>query len=78
MSLPAPSHPTGHVLEGVAYVGRSWMVTGPEFEDGTGWSLCYHAGTGKCQKCVATFQHRNDAMHAAHYFNRTRYRPRNS
>lgn len=54
---PDQAYPTPYL------VGR-WMVTGPEFEDGSGWSLCIHED-GKCQRCVATFSDQADAEHAA-------------
>lgn len=47
-----------------AYIVGQWMVTGPEFEDGSGWSLCIHEDS-KCQRCVATFSDQKDADHAA-------------
>lgn len=65
-------------MDDVAWIGRTYMVTGPEYEDGTGWALCFHAGTGKCLRCIATFEVRQDAIHVAYYFNRVQYRTRNA
>lgn len=49
---------------GKPYIKGRWMVTGPDFEDGTGWSLCIHKG-GKCQRCVASYVSQRDAYRAA-------------
>jgi len=55
-------HPTGN-LPAPRIFGR-WMVTGPEFEDGSGWSMCQHEND-KCQKCVASFSDEDDATETA-------------
>ena len=38
-----------------------WMVTGPDFEDGSGWTLCLHVD-GKCQRCLAEMNRQEDAL----------------
>lgn len=51
-------------VESAPYIVGRWMVTGPDCEDGSGWSLCAHKD-GKCQRCVASFDRQEDAEHAA-------------
>ncbi len=46
------------------YIRGRWMVTGPNYPDGTGWSLCQQVD-GKCQRCVAEFSLQDDAELAA-------------
>ena len=41
-----------------------WMVTGPDFEDNTGWTLCLHVDR-KCQRCLAEFNLNDDAVSVA-------------
>ena len=45
----------------VALDGR-WMVTGPEYEDGTGWTLCEADENGRCIRCWADINTRGQAM----------------
>ena len=40
------------------------MVTGPDFEDGSGWTLCLQVD-GKCQRCIAEFNLKEDAVSVA-------------
>ena len=49
------------------YIKGRWMVTGPDYPDGSGWSFCIQHN-GKCKRCVATFHKRVDAIHAAKHF----------
>lgn len=44
----------------------NWLVTGPECEDGTGWSLCRADDEGKCDRCVASFDRKADALVIPH------------
>lgn len=46
------------------YFQGRWMVTGPDFEDQTGFSLCEHKDE-YCVRCVASFHHRPDARKVA-------------
>ena len=45
------------------YIRGRWMVTGPNYPDGSGWSLCIHKG-GMCQRCVAEYGLQRDAYRA--------------
>ena len=45
----------------VALDGR-WMVTGPENEDGTGWTLCEADEEGRCIRCWGDINTRAQAM----------------
>jgi len=45
------------------YIKRRWMATGPNYLDGTGWSLCIHKG-GECVRCVAEYVTQRDAYRA--------------
>ena len=45
----------------VALDGR-WMVTGPENQDGTGWTLCEADEDGRCIQCWADINTRAQAM----------------
>ena len=56
------THPSGDIPAPRIF-GR-WMVTGPEFEDGSGWSMCLHENN-QCQRCVATFDRQEDAEETA-------------
>ena len=46
------------------YIRGRWMVTGPDFPDGSGWALRIHRG-GVCLRCVATYMRQRDAYRAA-------------
>ena len=45
----------------VALDGR-WMVTGPDYPDGTGWTLLEIDEEGACIQCWGDLKHRDMAM----------------
>lgn len=46
------------------YIRGRWMVIGPNWLDGSGWTLCTHK-EGKCKRCIAEYVRRQDAYRAA-------------